>query len=616
MGRSKFRSRNFFRSGKKKVSKHRIKQQIIEPQVASLPTRRGQQEIQISASKRKLSLFGVEIDDVDSGDVEYDTHMNNCDYDQYIVIQVVQIKKLLSDVLCPNCKKPGIRFTRKPEDDLGFAAKIVIECTNCMGYSRADYSSQRIGEPGSARNAPFDVNVRSTLAFRGVGCGHSAMKDWCGTMNISSVLSKNAYTSTNNKLEEAALRTFDVVSQTTRKILREAYAQIGVTEDKNGILDIAVSYDGTWQKRGHTSHNGAACTIDLLTGLPIDIEVLSNYCAKCSTTSDDIKNQEWLENHATVCSKNFNGTSGAMEVEAAEHLWKRSITKCKVRYTTMLSDGDSKAFDALTALNVYGEKKPIEKEECINHVSKRMGTALRTIVTASKAQKNSIAGKGKLTQTKMKRIQNYYGKAIKDHSHDVKLCKKRIMAILFHLSSTDDMPKHVHCPEGAGSWCFWQRAKATGNVPGPHKDHDTLPPDVGSRLVPIFQRLSDEKLIQRCARKKTQNPNESLHQLIWKICPKSIYVGRRTLNTAVALAACQFSMGSTFKVLLLKLLGMEAGENMKRFLKDKDDERIKIAEKASSEAAKKHRKRLKYEQIESDQKTKIDEGETYGAGLF
>jgi len=218
------------------------------------------------------------------------------------------MKELLSDVLCPNCKKPGIRFTRKPDDDLGFAARIVIECTNCMGYTRAEYSSQRIGEERSAQ----------------------------------------------------------------------------------------IMFPSTW-------------------GLHWEILVL--------------------------------------------------------------------------------------------------------------------------------------------------------------------FPKHVHCPEGASSWCFWQRAKSTGDVPGPHKDHDTLPPDVGSRLVPIFQRLSDEKLIQRCARKKTQNPNESLHQLIWKICPKSIYVGRRTLNTAVALAACQFSMGSTFKVLLLKLLGMEAGENLKRFLKGKDDERIKIAEK-------------------------------------
>ena len=97
------------------------------------------------------------------------------------------------------------------------------------------------------------------------------------------MVSKNAYTNTNNKLEEAASKTVESVAQNTRELLKEAYAAIGVNEDKDGILDVAVSFDGTWQKRGHASHNGAACTIDLLTGLPIDIEVLSNYCAKCST---------------------------------------------------------------------------------------------------------------------------------------------------------------------------------------------------------------------------------------------------------------------------------------------------------------------------------------------
>ena len=86
--------------------------------------------------------------------------------------------------------------------------------------------------------------------------------------------------------------------------------------------------------------------------------------------------------------------------------------------------------------------------------------------------------------------------------------------------------------------------------------------------------------------------------------------------SAVALAACQFSMRSTFKVLLFMLLAMEAGENLKRFLKDKDDERIKIAEKHHQKLQRSTGKKLNYEQIKGDQKTKIDEGETYGSGIF
>ena len=180
MGRTKFRSRNVFRAGKKKLSKRRIKQEILETPV-DRPTTRPEEthqqiiqdqtvEIKNSASARKLSLFGVEVFDFDAVTAECDSQMNSVDDDEYILVQGTQIMKLFSDLLCPMCKQPSIQFMRKPEDDLGFAARMAIECRNCKRYSREEYSSQRIGEPGSLKNAPFDVNARATVAFRGVGC--------------------------------------------------------------------------------------------------------------------------------------------------------------------------------------------------------------------------------------------------------------------------------------------------------------------------------------------------------------------------------------------------------------------------------------------------------------
>ena len=110
----------------------------------------------------------------------------------------------------------------------------------------------------------------------------------------------------------------------------------------------------------------------------------------------------------------------------------------------MLSDGGSKSFDRLKEMDVYGKDIKISKEECINHVSKRMATALNNLVQECKSQKQSITGK--LTKEKILKIQNYYGRAIKDNTHDITLMKKRIFAILFHLTSTDSNPKHHHCP--------------------------------------------------------------------------------------------------------------------------------------------------------------------------
>ena len=138
------------------------------------------------------------------------------------------------------------------------------------------------------------------------------------------------------------------------------------------------------------------------------------------------------------------------------------------------------------------------------------------------------------------KIPNYYGRAVKDTADGVQLMKKRMLTILFHMSSANESPNHINCPPGTKSWCFCQTVKAAGKDPGNHKDHETLPVEVGKALVPIFRMLSDDGLLKRCLRAETQNANESLHNLIWRYCPKGTYVGRKTLETAVALAVCQF----------------------------------------------------------------------------
>ena len=114
----------------------------------------------------------------------------------------------------------------------------------------------------------------------------------------------------------------------------------------------------------------------------------------------------------------------------------------------------------------------------------------------------------------------------------------------------------------------------------------------------------------------TQNANESLHHLVWKICPKATYVGRRTMQTAMALAICQFTMGASFKVLLCKVLKLVPGKTLEVASRKKDLKRLRHAEKSVSESSKKRRKHLKYNRLKKDDEKKSTEGETYSAGAF
>ena len=133
------------------------------------------------------------------------------------------------------------------------------------------------------------------------------------------------------------------------------------------MLNIEVSFDGTWLTRGHRSHIGVGFVIEVYTGIIIDVIVLCNYCRYCDG-----------EKKKHRCNKNYHGLAGAMEVEEAKRLWERSVNY-NFRYITFVGDGDSKAFTALCEMNEgnrpYKGVK-ITKLECINHVHKRMGARL------------------------------------------------------------------------------------------------------------------------------------------------------------------------------------------------------------------------------------------------
>ena len=292
---------------------------------------------------------------------------------------------------------------------IGFAAKARSYSTACEKNVSEDFLCKRVGDSASS-NAPFEINMKALLAFRGIGSGLSAIREWCAIMNMPYHLSQDGYTSIHEKLNSASKSSFKDIQRKSIAAVVSAYAETGVYPDANGVLDVAVSFDGAWQRRGHASHNGFASVIDLLTGLPIDYEVLCNFCFKCKANGNN-EDRAWKEKHSLSCPKNFDSSSNAMEVECALRLWNRSESEHKLRYTTMLCDGDSKASDTIQKSKVYGPCTNNIKEDCVNHISKRMGTALRNLVAVSKAKKVSLSGKGKLTQEKITKIQNYYGRS-------------------------------------------------------------------------------------------------------------------------------------------------------------------------------------------------------------
>lgn len=69
-----------------------------------------------------------------------------------------------------------------------------------------------------------------------------------------------------------------------------------------------------------------------------------------------------------------------MESSGVSQLYKRSIEKRKLRYIPFIGDGDSSSYSRICIEKPYGEVVFIPKVDCIAHVTKRMGTNLRSLV--------------------------------------------------------------------------------------------------------------------------------------------------------------------------------------------------------------------------------------------
>ena len=78
-----------------------------------------------------------------------------------------------------------------------------------------------------------------------------------------------------------------------------------------------------------------------------------------------------------------------MEAAGAKILYQRSLTR-GLHYIPFIGDRDSKAYSAVTQDQLYGPNVYILKEECVSHVTKRMGTGLRALLKDHKSNNTPL----------------------------------------------------------------------------------------------------------------------------------------------------------------------------------------------------------------------------------
>ncbi|XP_072169249.1 uncharacterized protein [Diadema setosum] len=557
------------------------------------------------------------------------THRDRCQsLDGYTLLESEQLCSAFAAMhTCPDGEPGDIVLTHDESQRAGLALVITVSCGRCEKTTTFHSSPTCDGKVS-------DINRRSVLGAAEVGLGREGLTTLTTILGTSAPISARAFDEHMTRLKDGTTMACEEQQSEAVQELREAIMEEDPTLTEDSVIDVSVSFDGTWHKRGYTSNVGVGVVISIDTGKVLDSVVKCKYCKECSRREgvdrDSVEYKEWWEGHKDSCTLNHKGSSNSMECEAAGILWGRSISKHKLRYRYMIGDGDSKAYNMVK--DTYGEGHKVMKLECIGHIGKRMYKALDNIRkehSGKKLEDGVAVGRkaSRLTGGEngtVGRLSKYYRNAIYDnrdpgaiHSVEgrekgVEKMQKAVMAVLYHsVKQDDDSARHQYCPDGDQSWCEYKRNGSMEDK-AHHLDGVFL-----NLLLPTFKRLSAEDLLLKCLPGHTQNQNESFNALIWQRCPKHQWRGPRAVQIAVNLASLAFNCGareSRYRV--FDKLNLKVSTHVISSALAKDRKRVQRAEyeagvvaKKKREALRKHRARVEEEHLER-------EGETYGAGAF
>ncbi|GFY78196.1 uncharacterized protein TNIN_485381 [Trichonephila inaurata madagascariensis] len=224
-----------------------------------------------AATERKLSLLS-------HTSVEH--LANEQDDTTYVLVDTNIWKNLLLTVKCPKCDMKDLNIIKTTQ--LGMASKLVLVCSSCEAVLNSSFSSARVKEKNF-----FDINKKMVSSFLRLG---KDTRDWnfFALVTGMNAMDKNLFEAIKILSEENSEMKHQIL-EVARNIVRKQHLDLNDEEKKEtGVLDITVSFDGSWQKRGYKSLYRGRVVIDFLTGLVIDYEIISKYCTECTAAARDL----------------------------------------------------------------------------------------------------------------------------------------------------------------------------------------------------------------------------------------------------------------------------------------------------------------------------------------
>ena len=334
----------------------------------------------MTASRKKLALSSETSTSQPSASTSEDgARFGPCD-SEYHLIRMSSLKTAVSVFSC--CGSP-LTVTEDRQSRRGLVSKISV----CGKKSL-------VTDP--YRKEDLAVYSRSILEIRVIGKGSASLEIFTGIMGMLPPLSKPHFSSHTKAIHLASTakkeNQFSAAVENLRKLAKD-----------DEIVDIQVTCDWTWSRRGHQA---------IYSIVVIDSEVLSKYCAEC------MQREERTLPLKTSCIGMTNNKHSIkwitmvprmIEADGVVVMWQGYIEKYKLRYTSVIADGDAKTYKAICDAKLYGPGIEIEKHECLGHVQKRMINHLKPLKMSSPMDSDGrhvrIGRRNRITDVVMMRFQ-------------------------------------------------------------------------------------------------------------------------------------------------------------------------------------------------------------------
>ena len=244
----------------------------------------------------------------------------------------------------------------------------------------------------------------------------------------------------------------------------------------------------------------------------------------------------------------------------------------------------------------------------------------RSASATSKRDKKRLMKKSpgvtRLSQTKADRIAHLYALVVVQHrGQSASDILDGLQVLLCHTKEV-----HDQCPPGENSWCYFQNKVALYEIDSTEAPPTTrqpyLSPPEFARAVDGFKVFGSLSFCSTITLGKTQNSNDSLHNILWHNFPKSKRVGQKSLVASTALAVLSFNDGSLSYSRVMEELGLTFSHHTLLYLSKRDSIRNIHRAQRIKETHKRRRRQMTAQTLVAESSRRRRDKKVHSSGQY